>query len=35
MLVDSIHGRTPSPKQVILPPRLIVRASSIRVGKEN
>lgn len=32
MLVDCIHGRTPSPKQVILPPRLIVRASSVRVG---
>jgi len=30
MLVDCIHGRTPSPKQVILPPRLIVRASSAR-----
>lgn len=30
MLVDCIHSRTPSPRQVILPPRLIVRASSAR-----
>lgn len=30
MLIERIHSREPEPKQVILPPRLIVRASSVR-----
>lgn len=30
MLIERIHGRTPESKQVILLPRLIVRASSMR-----
>jgi DNA-binding LacI/PurR family transcriptional regulator len=32
MLVDSIHGQIPAPAHVILPPRLIVRESSLCNG---